>query len=57
MGRGKGKAGPEYGELFSSRTYDFLEVYLVRQAGKSEHTRKSYKRGLGAFYDYVTGEL
>ena len=57
MGRGKGKAGPEYGELFFSRTYDFLEVYLVRQAGKSEHTRKSYKRGLGSFYDYVTGEL
>ena len=57
MGKGEGKAGPDYGELFFSRTYDFLEVYLVRQAGRSEHTRRSYKLGLGALYDYVSGEL
>lgn len=57
MGRRRGEAGPEYGKLFFSKTYDFLEVYLVRQAGRSEHTRKSYKRGLGALYDHVTGAL
>lgn len=57
MGKGRGGIEAGYGELFFSRTYDFLEVYLVRQAGRSEHTRKSYKLGLGALYDYVTGQL
>ena len=57
MGKGRGGIEAGYGELFFSRTYDFLEVYLVGQAGRSEHTRKSYKLGLGALYDYVTGQL
>lgn len=48
---------PAFGELLFSRTYDFLEVYLVRQAGRSEHTKKSYKLGLGALYDHVTRDL
>ena len=47
MGKGRGGIEAGYGELFFSRTYDFLEVYLVGQAGRSEHTRKSYKLGLG----------
>lgn len=57
MGKGRGGIEAGYGELFFSRTYDFLEVYLVRQAGRSEHTRKSHELGLGALYDYVTGQL
>ena len=57
MGKGRGGIEAGYGELFFSRTYDFLEVYLVGQAGRSEHTRKSHELGLGALYDYVTGQL
>mgnify|MGYP000863371237 CR=1 FL=1 len=57
MGKGRGGIEAGYGELFFSRTYDFLEVYLVGQAGRSEHTRKSYKLGLGAPCDCVTGRL
>lgn len=48
---------PRGDDLFFSRTYDFLNVYLVRQAGRSEHTRKSYRTGLGALFDHVTVEL
>ena len=57
MGKGGGGIEAGYGELFFSRTYDFPGACLVRQAGRSEHTRKSYKLGLGALYDYVTGQL
>lgn len=48
---------PRHEDLFFSRTYDFLNVYLVRQAGRSEHTRRSYRIGLGALFDHVTGGL
>jgi site-specific recombinase XerD len=57
MGRARGGAGADPGTLFFGRTYDFLNVYLTRQAGRSEHTRRSYRMGLGALYDHVTGEL
>ena len=57
MGKGRGGIEAGYGELFFSRTYDFLEACLVRQAGRGEHTRKSHELGLGALYDYVTGQL
>ena len=57
MGKGRGGIEAGYGELFFSRTYDFLEACLVGQAGRSEHTRKSHELGLGALYDYVTGQL
>lgn len=57
MGKGGGGIEAGYGELFFSRTYDFLEACLVRQAGRSEHTRKSHELGLGAPCDYVTGQL
>ena len=43
-------------QLFFSRTMDFLDVYLMKQAGRSTHTRKSYKYSIGQFYDYVTIE-
>ena len=48
---------PTRDDLFFSKTYDFLNVYLVRQAGRSDHTRKSYRMGLGALYDHVTSRL
>ena len=48
---------PAYESLFFSKTADFLDVYLVRQAGKSPYTRKAYKAGLSSFYDYVTEVL
>ena len=32
---------------------DFLDVYLMRQAGRSKHTRKAYKNTIGQFYDYI----
>ena len=57
MGGAKGGAGANPRELFFGRTYDFLNVYLVKQAGRSEHTRKSYRIGLGAFFDHVTARL
>ena len=57
MARAAGGAAPEHAPLFFSRTYDFLEVYLVGQAGRSEHTKRSYKRGLGDLFDHVTLEL
>lgn len=57
MGGGRGSTGAGHDPLFFSRTYDFLNVYLVRQAGRSEHTRKSYRLGLGALFDHVTEEL
>ncbi|MCD8018948.1 MAG: site-specific integrase [Clostridiales bacterium] len=48
---------PPYEILFFSRTNEFLNVYLIKQAGKSEYTKKSYKAGLSSFYDYVTVTL
>ena len=54
MARRSAKGSPAHEDLFFSKTYDFLNVYLVRQAGRSEHTRKSYRLGLGALYDHVT---
>jgi len=50
-------ADPATSDLFFGRTYDFLEVYLTRQAGRSAHTQRSYRRGLSALFDHVTGEL
>ena len=41
-------------DCFFSKTYEFLNVYLIRQLNKSIHTRKSYKEGLSSFYDFIT---
>lgn len=46
-------SNPPFEELFFSRTRDFLDVYLPKQAGRSMHTRKAYKGTLTQFYDYV----
>ncbi len=42
-------------KLFFSKTYDFLEVYLPKQACRSKHTVKQYRTGLSCFYDYISG--
>ncbi len=53
----KASPTPEYGSLFFSKVTQFLDVYLLQQAGESIYTRKSYKTGLSVFYDYVTESL
>lgn len=52
--KSKVSGSPAYGTLFFSKTYDFLNVYLEKQAGRSRCTKKSYKAGLLSFYDYIT---
>lgn len=42
-----------YENLFFSRTADFLNTYLERQAGRSHYTKKAYRAGLASFYDYI----
>jgi len=48
---------PAYEDLFFSKTREFLDVYLTRQAGRSECTRRSYRTGIGELYDYVADVL
>lgn len=45
------------GQLFFSRTWDFLNVYLIKQAGRSPATAESYRDSLTVFKNYLTGEL
>lgn len=45
---------PAYKDLFFSKTNDFLNVYLIKQAAYSAHTQKAYRIALAALYDYVT---
>lgn len=40
-------------ELFFSKTMDFLNIYLIKQAGRSSHTGKAYKNALRQFYEYI----
>lgn len=40
-------------ELFFSKTMDFLNIYLIKQAGRSTHTGKAYKNALRQFYEYI----
>lgn len=42
--------------LFFSKTNDFLNIYLLLQAMKSEHTIKTYRDGLTVFRKYL-GEI
>lgn len=41
------------GELFFSRTSDFLDVFLTSQCGKSEKTRESYRDALTVLKRYI----
>lgn len=44
-------------QLFFSKTWNFLNVYLVSQAGRSPATAESYRDSLTMFKNYLTGEL
>ena len=50
----KVKTDIAFEKLFFSKTYDFLETFLPKQACRSRHTVKQYKAGLSRFYDYVS---
>lgn len=45
------------GQLFFSQTWNFLNVYLVKQAGRSQATAESYRDSLTIFKNYLVGEL
>lgn len=44
-----------FDQLFFSRTHDYLNVYLPRQAHRTNDTIKAYRAGLSDFYGFVTG--
>lgn len=44
----------DFGELFFSRTRDFLDGYLARQCSRSPHTVKAYRDALTVFRRYVS---
>lgn len=43
-------------DLFFSKTRDYLDNYLVKQCGKSNHTIKSYRDVLTVFRRYLLDE-
>jgi site-specific recombinase XerD len=43
--------------LFFSMTYEFLEVYLPKQCGRSPHTVESYRDALSLFRRYILNVL
>lgn len=43
--------------LFFSMTYEFFEMYLSRQCGRSHHTVKSYRDALSLFRRYILQKL
>lgn len=43
--------------LFFSRTWDFLNVYMIDQAGRSPATAESYRDSLTIFKNYVVDQL
>ena len=44
-------------QLFFSQTWNFLNVYLVKQVGRSQATAESYRDSLTIFKNYLVGEL
>ena len=46
-----------YKTLFFSKTWDFLNVYLVKQVGRSPVTSESYRDSLTIFKNYLVAEL
>jgi len=43
--------------LFFSMTYEFLEVYLPKQCGRSPHTVESYRDALSLFRRYIVNTV
>ena len=44
-------------QLFFSHTWNFLNVYLVKQVGRSQATAESYRDSLTIFKNYLVGEF
>lgn len=44
-------------QLFFSQTWNFLNIYLVKRAGRSQATVESYRDSLTIFKNYLVGEL
>ena len=44
-------------QLFFSQTWNFLNVYLAKQAGRSQATAESYRDSLTIFKNYLVGGL
>ena len=44
-------------QLFFSHTWNFLNVYLVKQVGRSQATAESYRDSLTIFKNYLVDEL
>ncbi len=44
-------------QLFFSQTWNFLNVYLAKQVGRSQATAESYRDSLTIFKNYLVGEL
>ena len=44
-------------KLFFSMTYEFLDIYMVKQVGRSPDTIESYRDALTLFRRYVLNEL
>jgi|GEM_PF-5399938 len=44
-------------QLFFSQTWNFLNVYLVKQAGRSQATAESYRDSLTIFKNYYNSIL
>ena len=44
-------------DLFFSMTHEFLDIYMVKQLGRSPDTTESYRDALTLFRRYVLGEL
>ncbi len=51
------KSKPQMPLLFFSYTWDFLNVYLPKQEGRSPHTVESYRDSLTLFRRYLTDEM
>lgn len=50
------KQRPTINQLFFSKTWDFLNVYLVEQAGRSPATAASYRDSLTIFKNYLVDQ-
>ena len=51
------KSKPQMPSLFFSYTWDFLNIYLPKQEGRSPHTVESYRDSLTLFRRYLTDEM
>ncbi len=51
-----GNKGILPGELFFSRTSDFLDVFIIKQCGRSMNTKESYRDALTVFKRYVVSK-